>query len=175
MSLTVLRSVHSAPPTWSVHDDGGGWDGVDCSSQVLSYAKRALAVKLESRYLRRLRRGIAAELAVQAENMSMRKYFSAWIAAAALMLSGVLFAATPPEVDLNMASVAELMQVKGMTAVWAERIVRFRPYRSKADLVGRGVVTAEVYARIRDGVVAHRGAAAAKPKKSKERGGQDSY
>ena len=59
-------------------------------------------------------------------------------------------------VDLNRATVAELMQVPGMTAVWAQRIVRFRPYRTKLDLVEQGVVTPEVYQRIRDGVVAHR-------------------
>jgi DNA uptake protein ComE-like DNA-binding protein len=59
-------------------------------------------------------------------------------------------------VDLNRASVAELMHVPGMTATWAARIVRFRPYRSKLDLVQDGVVTPEVYRRIRDGVVAHR-------------------
>lgn len=59
-------------------------------------------------------------------------------------------------VDLNRASVAELMHVPGMTATWAARIVRFRPYRSKLDLVQDGVVTPDVYARIRDGVVAHR-------------------
>jgi hypothetical protein len=34
--------------------------------------------------------------------------------------------------------------------------VRFRPYRSKLDLVDQGVVTPEVYQRIRDRVVAHR-------------------
>lgn len=59
-------------------------------------------------------------------------------------------------VDLNRASVTELMHVPGMTATWAARIVRFRPYRSKLDLVQDGVVTPDVYARIRDGVVAHR-------------------
>jgi len=73
-----------------------------------------------------------------------------------MALGGVLSAETPGLVDLNRASLAELMQVKGMTASWAGRIVRFRPYRTKLDLVQRGVVTAEVYARIRDGVVAHR-------------------
>jgi DNA uptake protein ComE-like DNA-binding protein len=60
-------------------------------------------------------------------------------------------------VDLNRASVAELMRVPGMTAPWAERIVRFRPYRTKLDLVEEGVVTPAVYQRIRDGVVAHKG------------------
>jgi predicted DNA-binding helix-hairpin-helix protein len=62
-------------------------------------------------------------------------------------------------VDLNRASVVELMRVPGITEVWARRIVRFRPYRTKLDLVQEGVVTAEVYRRIRDGVIAHRIAA----------------
>ncbi len=66
--------------------------------------------------------------------------------------------APPPEarVDLNHASVAELMKAPGMTRSWAERIVRFRPYRTKQDLLDRGVVTSEVYDRIKDYVIAHR-------------------
>lgn len=63
---------------------------------------------------------------------------------------------TSEPVDLNRASVAELMQVPGITASWAARIVRFRPYKSKLDLLDQGVVTPEVYQRIRDRVVAHR-------------------
>jgi hypothetical protein len=78
-------------------------------------------------------------------------------------------------VDLNQATAAELMTVRGMTATWAGRIVRFRPYRSKADLVARGVVTPEVYARIRDGIVAHRVENAPTGKRQKTKGGQDSY
>ena len=35
----------------------------------------------------------------------------------------------------------ELLKVPGMTPSWAGRIVRFRPYRSKADLLDRGIVT----------------------------------
>jgi DNA uptake protein ComE-like DNA-binding protein len=60
-------------------------------------------------------------------------------------------------VDLNRASLAELMRVPGITASWAARIVRFRPYKSKLDLLDQGVVSAEVYQRIRERVVAHRG------------------
>jgi DNA uptake protein ComE-like DNA-binding protein len=64
----------------------------------------------------------------------------------------------PPEarVDVNSASVAELLKVPGMTQTWAGRIVRFRPYHSKNDLVERGVVPGEVYSRIKDYVIAHR-------------------
>jgi DNA uptake protein ComE-like DNA-binding protein len=64
----------------------------------------------------------------------------------------------PPEarVDINSASVTELLKVPGMTQTWAGRIVRFRPYHSKNELVERGVVTGEVYSRIKDYVIAHR-------------------
>jgi DNA uptake protein ComE-like DNA-binding protein len=64
----------------------------------------------------------------------------------------------PPEMrtDINHASAEELMQIPGMTRTWAARIVRFRPYRTKQDLVDQGVLTSEVYDRIKDYVIAHR-------------------
>jgi competence protein ComEA len=69
-----------------------------------------------------------------------------------------LHAPPPPEmrVDVNHASLEELLKVRGMTRSWAGRIVRFRPYRTKLDLLERGVVTSEVYARIKDYILAHR-------------------
>jgi predicted DNA-binding helix-hairpin-helix protein len=63
-------------------------------------------------------------------------------------------------IDVNRSTVAELLAVPGMTATWAARIVRFRPYRTKLELLDQGVVTPEVYRRIREGVVAHRVATA---------------
>ena len=59
-------------------------------------------------------------------------------------------------VDINHASMGELLKVPGMTASWAGRIVRFRPYRTKLDLLDRGVLSDEVYDRIKDCVIAHR-------------------
>jgi len=59
-------------------------------------------------------------------------------------------------VDLNSANVPELLKLPGMTETWALRIVRFRPYRSKLDLLNEGVISPEVYERIRAAVVAHR-------------------
>jgi len=59
-------------------------------------------------------------------------------------------------VDINHASIDELMKVPGMTRTWAGRIVRFRPYRAKTDLLENGIVTSEVYNRIKDFVIAHR-------------------
>jgi competence protein ComEA len=67
-------------------------------------------------------------------------------------------AALPPEarVDINHASADALMKIPGMTQTWAVRIVRFRPYRTKEDLVDKGVLTTQVYDRIKDYVIAHR-------------------
>ncbi len=47
------------------------------------------------------------------------------------------------------------MKVPGMTRVWAARIVRFRPYRSKLDLTEQGVLPDNVYNKIKDFVIAH--------------------
>lgn len=67
--------------------------------------------------------------------------------------------APPPaqmRVDINHATLAELSRVPGMTPTWAARVVRFRPYRSKQDLADRGIVTSEVYDRIKEFIIAHR-------------------
>jgi len=66
--------------------------------------------------------------------------------------------APPPElrIDINHASAEALLKVPGITASWAGRIVRFRPYRTKQDLVDNGIVSTAVYERIKDYVIAHR-------------------
>ena len=58
-------------------------------------------------------------------------------------------------VDINHASVDELLKVPGLTRSWAGRIVRFRPYRTKLDLVEYGVVPMQIYDQIKDYVIAH--------------------
>ena len=99
--------------------------------------------------------------------------FAAWSVAALLICmavqaqnqdrdqSGVpkTSAAAPPptqRVDINHASSEELLKVPGLTQSWAARIVRFRPYRTKQDLLDKGVVNSQVYDRIKDFVIAHR-------------------
>jgi DNA uptake protein ComE-like DNA-binding protein len=59
-------------------------------------------------------------------------------------------------IDINHASIDELLKVPGLTKTWAGRIVRYRPYRSKQDLLDRGIVPEAVYERIRNDVIAHR-------------------
>jgi DNA uptake protein ComE-like DNA-binding protein len=58
--------------------------------------------------------------------------------------------------DINDATVEELLRIPGMTKTWAGRIVRYRPYRTKQDLLDRGIVSPKIYARIKDYVIAHR-------------------
>jgi len=116
----------------------------------------------------------------RAENQcvpTLSRFAVAYLAILAVFLSGTAWAAAaprqtgstqaapkpkaipPPEarVDINHASVDELLKVPGMTSSWAGRIVRFRPYRSKQDLVEHGVLPSDVYDRIKDYVIAHRG------------------
>ncbi len=67
--------------------------------------------------------------------------------------------ATPPpeaRVDINHASAEELAKVPGLTPSWAGRIVRFRPYRTKQDLLDHGVLPSDVYDSIKDYIIAHR-------------------
>jgi DNA uptake protein ComE-like DNA-binding protein len=67
--------------------------------------------------------------------------------------------APPPaaRIDINHASMDQLLKIPGMTSSWASRIVRFRPYRTKADLLEHGILPSDVYDRIKDYVIAHRG------------------
>ncbi len=70
-----------------------------------------------------------------------------------------LFDAPDPEnrIDINTATIDDLLKVPGMTRTWAARIIRYRPYRAKNDLIDRGVVTSQVYDRIKNYIIAHRG------------------
>lgn len=59
-------------------------------------------------------------------------------------------------VDINHATLEDLLKVPGMTRSWAGRIVRYRPYRSKLDLLEKGILPGNVYYRVKDYLVAHR-------------------
>ena len=59
-------------------------------------------------------------------------------------------------VDINRCSADELLTLPGITRIWADRIVRFRPYRTKADLEEQGIIPADLYTRIKDSIIAHR-------------------
>lgn len=59
------------------------------------------------------------------------------------------------QLDINTASAAELKQLPGMGVIYAKRVIEGRPYTAKNQLVTRGILPQEAYARIRDLIVAH--------------------
>ncbi|MDR3793651.1 MAG: helix-hairpin-helix domain-containing protein [Terracidiphilus sp.] len=77
----------------------------------------------------------------------------------------------PPEarIDINHAPLDQLVKLPGLTQVWAARIVRFRPYHSKVDLLERGVLPSAVYDRIKEAIVAHRDNSGAPGKEQKKK------
>jgi hypothetical protein len=54
--------------------------------------------------------------------------------------------------DLNSASEGELSELPGISPRAARRMTRERPYRSKRELVTKGILSEDAYARIRDDV-----------------------
>ena len=129
---------------------------VEGSQSLWSWAKTG------SRSVRDLRFGC-----VKAENgaVKTRAFITALAVAILCVPVGVhpqskptphVVASAEERVDINHATLEELVKVPGMTPSCAGRIVRFRPYHAKSDLLDRGVVSSEVYRRIKDYVIAHR-------------------
>jgi DNA uptake protein ComE-like DNA-binding protein len=56
--------------------------------------------------------------------------------------------------DLNSASETELIALPGITRRQARKIIASRPYREKHDLVSKGILSEDGYAKISDAVTA---------------------
>jgi DNA uptake protein ComE-like DNA-binding protein len=54
--------------------------------------------------------------------------------------------------DLNSATETELVALPGITHRQARRIIAARPYRDKHDLVSKGILREDAYAKISDAV-----------------------
>ena len=57
-------------------------------------------------------------------------------------------------VDINSADEKTLMTLKGIGDVTAKKIIKSRPYGGKDDLVKKKVITAKIYADIKEEIIA---------------------
>lgn len=64
----------------------------------------------------------------------------------------------PPiaQLDVNHATVAQLMKIPGITQIYAQRIVAGRPYTNKGQLKTSGIIPPELYRTVKDHLIAHR-------------------
>jgi DNA uptake protein ComE-like DNA-binding protein len=77
------------------------------------------------------------------------------------VLACVLCAPTHPQpraplLDINTATLAQLKALPGMGEAYARRVIAGRPYTAKNQLVTRGILPQQVYARFQNGIVAKR-------------------
>lgn len=98
----------------------------------------------------------------------MFKAFIAIAAASLLALAGPALAADKEgkgasksaahkeveKLDLNTASEHDLVKLPGVGEVRAKAIIKGRPYKAKDELVERKILTASVYDKIKDRVIA---------------------
>lgn len=115
--------------------------------------------------------------AIHAQPCHKRLYLRARVSCAAALMLGTMWMAggqplaaqsindqpparivAPPaeKVDINRASIAELMRVRGITRSYAQRIVSGRPYANKGQLKTDGILPPQVYAAAKNRLIAHR-------------------
>jgi competence protein ComEA len=100
-------------------------------------------------------------------NESMRKTVGLWLIG--LLLLGIVGAAAwaqdtklpapklesnAPLLDINGATKTELMQLAGIGDVYADKIIKNRPYKGKDDLLNKGILPKSTYNKIKDLIIA---------------------
>lgn len=65
-------------------------------------------------------------------------------------------AASKDLLDINIATATELKALPGMGDAYVQRVIAGRPYTAKNQLTTRGILPAEVYAKIKELIIAHR-------------------
>jgi DNA uptake protein ComE-like DNA-binding protein len=83
--------------------------------------------------------------------------------AAALAMSSIALAQTKKQVDINSATEEEMVSV-GIEKATAKKIVEARPYRNKAELVSRQLLTRAQYDKLKDLLIAKQPPADSKTK-----------
>jgi len=62
--------------------------------------------------------------------------------------------ATTALIDINSASAAVLKGIPGIGEAYAAKMIGGRPYKAKNDLVSKNILSAVLYAKIKDRIIA---------------------
>jgi DNA uptake protein ComE-like DNA-binding protein len=97
--------------------------------------------------------------------MNRKRIAGILFVALALAWSAIALAQSKKPVDINSATEEELVAT-GIEKATVKKIIEARPYRNKAELVSRQLLTRAQYDKLKDFLVARQPPAESKPKPS---------